>query len=444
MTICRQSLGTIAVLVVLSGCMKDMGAGVVSRFAGPSAATEQPLPPAADGTVTRAVRLDPSEAAPIIHALSLRATAVQAGTPYAQVADAVIASGSRVAEAELHVARLRADAAKYNWLPSIGPSISLDSLGNFVADLLINQVLFDNGRKQAERDLARAHVELAAVKMVEDGNRRVNDALTLYLAAEENRSLSAHLDLALKDMTQFEWIMNERVKGGVSDNSDLNILRQKLASIRARQNEAQETARTAMAELDAMSDIALTDLRGLGGLDDVTGGQALGVMRATVEREIAIAEAKIARASHLPSLVANGSIGQSGSLGGLQVGTDSLFSLGTVSDLNAIEASKESATRRVDEAREAADRAIRSQSSKYAAYTRQAQEAELLTRQAKHNLDLFQRQYEGGQRQVMDVVGVYETYAAALETAIDLKYKAARAELELARLRGALAEGARI
>ena len=42
------------------------------------------------------------------------------------------------------------------------------------------------------------------------------------------------------------------------------------------------------------------------------------------------------------------------------------------------------------------------------------------------------------------MVGVYETYANALETELELKFKAARAELELARLRGALAEGAQI
>ena len=438
MRIGRHGLGMIAAAIALSGCMKDLGA--VSRFAGSGA-------PPPEETVTRAasvVRPDPAQAAPVIHELSLRATVVEPNTPYARVADAVIASDNRVAAAELHVAQLRAEAAKYNWLPSIGPRISLNSLGDFVADLLINQVLFDNGRKKAERDLAKAHVELAAVKLVEDGNARVNDALTLYLRAEENRELAAHLDFALKDMTHFEWIMNERVKGGVSDMSDLNILRQKLASIRARRSEALETARTALDELDAMAARPLSDVRGLGGLRDASGGAALGVLRAQVERDIAVAEARIARASHLPSLVASGSVGDSGTLGSLDIGTDTFFSLGTVSDLKAIDASKEAASRRIGEARETADRAIRSQSSQLAAYTRQAKEAELLTRQAKQNLDLFQRQYDGGQRQVMDVVGVYETYAAGLETTIELKYKAARAELELARLRGALAEGTRM
>lgn len=431
----RQGLGLIAVAVLVAGCTTDMG--VVSRFSG-SAAQAAPAPQG------YAARPDLATAAPIIHALTLRPSAIQPGTPYARVSDAVIASDSRVAEAELRVAQLRAEAAKYNWLPGIAPRVSLTSLGDFVADLVINQVLFDNGRKQAERDLARAQVELAAVKLVEDSNRRVHDALTLFVRAEEARELAAHLDLAHADMTRFEWIMNERVKGGVSDMSDLNVVRQKLAAIRARRDEALETARTALAELNAMSAVSLADLRGAGSLTSVQGGEPLEVLRARAEREIALAEARIARASHLPGLTASGSVGDSGTLGGLNIGTDSFFSLGTVSDLRAIEAGKDAATRRVTEATETSRRKIDSQASQFAAYTRQAQEAEMLTRQAKQNLDIFQRQYDGGQRQVMDVVGVYETYAAGLESAISLKYKAARAELELARLRGALAEGARL
>lgn len=196
-----------------------------------------------------------------------------------------------------------------------------------------------------------------------------------------------------------------------------------------------------MAELNAMSARPLDTLSGIGGLRDSTAGEALGVIRARAERERTIAEAKIARAGHLPGLAASAS--SNGSYG-LDVTTDSLFSLGTMAEFKAIEATRETADRKVAEAREVAERRIQAQSRQMEAFKRQAGEAGTLTAQAKQNLDLFRAQYEGGQRQVMDVVGVYETYAQALETEIELKYKAARAELELARLKGALAEGASI
>jgi adhesin transport system outer membrane protein len=272
----------------------------------------------------------------------------------------------------------------------------------------------------------------------------VYEALSLYLTAEENRQTAAQLASAIRDMNHFEWVMHERVKGGVSDMSDLNVIRQKLASMRARQTEAEEAVATAMAELNAMSVQPLNNVRGIGDLREDVSGEALGVIRAQAERDQAIAQAKIARASHLPGLSATGSVGGGSPQVGLDVSTDQLFGLGSMAELEAIEATKETAGRRVAEAREDAGREIASQSRKLEAFRRQSVEAETLTAQASRNLDLFQAQYEGGQRQVMDVVGVYETYARAVENEIDLKYKAARAELELARLRGALAEGAQI
>lgn len=430
----------IASAAVLSGCMGTSGEGIVSRFTGSNAIAPTA---AAEGPRTRAVK--PSDASEIIYALQTRPSVIVSGTPYARVADAVIASDSRVAEAELRVAQLRAEAARKNWMPAIAPRISLSSLGDFVAELIINQVIFDNGRKKAERDLAKANVEAAAVRLVEDGNTRVYEALSLYVLAEENRALADHLTRAVSDMGRFEWVLEQRVKGGVSDRSDLNVVRQKLAAMRARALEAREAADSAIAELNAMSARPLSDLRGLGDIRDANAGEALGVLRARAAREQAIAEARIARASHLPGLSATGSLSDSGrTAAGLEVTTDSLFSIGTIAEFEAIEATKVTADRRVAEAREVAARRIQSQSTKLAAYRRQAEEARGLTAQAQQNLDLFQRQFDAGQRQVMDVVGTYETYARALETEIELTYKAARAALELAKLRGGLAEGSTI
>jgi adhesin transport system outer membrane protein len=109
--------------------------------------------------------------------------------------------------------------------------------------------------------------------------------------------------------------------------------------------------------------------------------------------------------------------------------------------LRAIEAATETAGRRVAQANEDANRALRKLESQIAAKTRQTGEASSLTAQAKNNLDLFQAQYKAGQRQVMDVVGVYETFARAQEAEVTLKYEAATLRIEMARILGVLADG---
>lgn len=434
--------GAVLAVMALSGCMQDMGEGTVSRFlsAQPDARAE-----ISGETKTAAPKAEAvQDVSPVIAELAARQSVLTPGSPYAEVAAGVLAADARVAEAELQVAQLRAEAASKNWWPTISPRVSLTSLGDLVADLVINQVLFDNGRKKAERDLAKADVELAAVALSESSNDRVYDGLVLFLQAEEGRAAADLYGQALKDMSHFEWVMNERVKGGVSDFSDLNVLKQKLADLRARDAAAREKTTRAVAELNAMSAVSLAGQRGLRGMGSTPSDQSLEVLHAKVERDRQLAQAKIARAAHLPGLSAGGSLRNGGEGLSLSASTEQMLGIGTGASLQAIEATKITADRKVTEAEDISRRAIEADQRTIAALKRQAAEAEGLTSQAKTNLDLFQRQYDAGTRQVMDVVSVYETFLRALEKQLDLKFQAARAELDAAKRLGVLADGAKI
>ncbi|MDE1130149.1 MAG: TolC family protein [Ascidiaceihabitans sp.] len=372
----------------------------------------------------------------VISSLVARQSALPTGSAYDQVASAVLAANARSAESELRSARLRAEASSKNWLPTVGPSISLTSLSDVIVNLVVDQVLFDNGRKKGEREFAKADVEVAAVALAQDTNDRAATSLELYLAAAEGREKTA----LAKDMAHFEYIMSERVRGGVSDMSDLNIIRQKLSEIRASQTAGREATRSAIAELNAMSVQPLQDVRGVTTLNvAVTDAQPLNVAKAEAEMTRSIAAAKIERAGNLPGVSLSGTVGKNGGVGinagGAQLG------FGTGARLKAIEVAAESAGRRVSQANEDSNRALRKLESQIAAKTRQASEASGLTAQAKNNLDLFQAQYKAGQRQVMDVVGVYETFSRAQEAEVTLKFEAATLRVEMARILGVLADG---
>jgi adhesin transport system outer membrane protein len=380
----------------------------------------------------------------IIQSLIARRSVLPAGSAYSRVATAVLAANSRSAESELRAAQLRARAASKNWLPTIGPNISLTSLGSVVTNLVVEQVIFDNGRKKGEREFAVADVEVAAVALAADTNTRVRTGLDLYVTGTEAREKFILVSKSAKDIGHFEWIMQQRVQGGVSDSSDLLILRQKLAEIRASQSAATEAVATAFAELNAMA---------IGDLSTVTGtpllpvraglAQPLTVTRTEAEKIRAIAAAKVDRASQLPGLSAVGTLGQGGS-GGLVLQSETLLGLGTGDRLQAIEATTQAAGRAVAQANEDANRKLRNFEGQIAAKERQAVEAAALTVQAKQNLDLFQAQYDAGQRQVMDVVGVYETFARQQETELSLKYDAIRLRVAMAELLGVLADGSAI
>ncbi len=432
----KKAGGVCTIVLLLSGCLSDMGNGsgaanLVSRMKSPD-----------NTSVARATHSEKVNAkSQIIQGLAARRSTLPAGSTFDQVSTSVLAANSRTAESELRAARMRSEAADKNWLPKIGPQISLSSLGGLVANLVVDQVLFDNGRRKGEREFAIADVEVAAVSMAQDTNDRVHTALGLYTDAVEAREKSALSQIALQDMGHFAWIMEERVKGGVSDMSDLNILSQKLSEIRASALANAEKAETSMAELNAMSVQPLSGLRGVPSFDvSSSAAQPLSVVRAEAQKIRTIAAAKVDRADQLPGLSAGGTVGDTNNLG-LNVNSETLIGFGTGSSLRAIEAAKETAGRRVSQANEDANRELRKLEGQIAAKSRQADEAATLTIAAKQNLDLFQEQYDAGQRQVIDVVGVYEIFARQQQAEVTLKYEAVRLKLQMAQIQGVLADG---
>ncbi len=437
---CRlKTAAMCASALALAGCLSDVGG---------SASAPETVAMQANGSNTATAKPSHAEKinaqSDIIQGLLARKSVLPEGSAYSRVATSVLAANSRSAESDLRAAQLRSKAASKNWLPQIGPSVSLASLGSIVANLVVEQVIFDNGRKKGEREFAVADVEVAAVELATDTNERVRTGLDLYINAVEAREINALETRNAKEIGHFEWIMQQRVNGGVSDSSDLNILHQKLLEIRAKQSAAAETAKTAISELNAMSIGDLGDVRGTSALPvNVSLAQPLSVTLSEAEKIRAIASAKVDRAGQLPGLSASGTVGEDSTFG-LNLTSDSLLGLGTGDRLKAIEATKEAAGRRVAQATEDANRQLRRFEGDIASTERQAAEAAGLTAQAKRNLELFKAQYDGGQRQVMDVVGVYETYAHQQEAEITLKYEAIRLRVAMAELLGVLADGSAI
>jgi adhesin transport system outer membrane protein len=285
--------------------------------------------PAAAPQAALDANLQDGSQSPIIEGLLNRRSVLGNGS-YDQVADAVLAANSRAAEADLRAATLRSEARASNWLPTLGPNVSLTSLGTVVTEMVVQQVLFDNGKKRAEREYAQADVEVAAVALAQDTNDRVMTALGLYLNAEAAKAKAGVNAAAMQQMERYEYVMSERVVGGVSSRVDHQIVTQKLNQMRADMASDQEDAATAFAELNAMSAAPLDGVSGISNIGQPgPSAQPLTVMKAQAEAQRAVAEATAARAGFLPSLTASGSIGSEGSDGGLNIVADNGFGFGT-------------------------------------------------------------------------------------------------------------------
>ena len=380
----------------------------------------------------------------IIVKLQSRRSALVQGSAFDKVASAVLNASARSSEAELRQAKLRAEAQSKNWLPTIGPNISLSSLGDLVASILIEQVLLDNGKRKAERAFAAADVEVAAAALSIDMNERAHSALGLYLAALRGDEKAALSDRGLARMRKFQRIVTARVEGGVSNRADQRVANAKVDDMQAARANAQEAAATARAELSSMTGEKFDGgIGSLGALPTIGSIEALSVIKAQAEATRDIAAAKAARAGLLPSLSASANVSGGGTKAGLNLGGGNI-GFGTGAQLKALEAGKETAARQVAEAEEAANRALSRQNQRLKSFRRQAVEAAKLTRDSRETFKLFQAQFEGGQRTIMDVIGVYEQLVQREQAEVDAKYEVHLIELEIARDLGLLADGAKI
>jgi len=423
-----------AACLILSGCFGRPDADV-SRSDPALMGQAAPVPAVLDSQMEDGTRSE------VIESLLNRRSVLQEG-PMQQVADAVMAANSRAAEADLRAAMLRAQARSMNWLPSIGPQISVTSLGALVTSMLVEQVLFDNGAKRAERDYAKADVEVAAVALAEDSNTRVLDALDLYLSAEAARARAAVNATAMERMAHFTYVMTERVNAGISDRADLQVVQQKQHQMRSDMEADIEAMTAALSELQAMSADPVTEVTGLSALAAPSpNAVALSVLKSAAESSRAMAGARAARAGFLPGISLGGSVGSDGADFGLIAAPPNGVGLGTGASLRAIEAEEAAAAARVGQEREEAERALAALEGRLTALRRQATEAQLLAGQAAENYELFAEQQRAGQRSVSDIVGVFETKVRAERDAVELRYDIVRVELRIAARLGTLVDG---
>ncbi len=438
-----SSVAALAACMALSGCL---GQGLFRPDAAPAVSRAVPVdaalpvaPPAAlnsqmqDGTRSQ-----------IIEDLLNRRSVIQGG-PLRDVAEAVMAANSRAAEADLRAAMLRSQARSMNWLPQLGPQISLASLGSVVASLFIEQVLFDNGAKRAERDYAKADVEVAAVALAEDSNTRVLQALELYLDAEAARARAQVNGAGMERMQHYVYIMTERVNAGISNRADLQVVEQKQNQMLSDMASDTEAAASALSELQAMAAEPLGDVAGLSPLAIAApNAVALSVLKASAESTRALAGARAARAGFLPGLALGGTVNRDGNNIGASVAAPNGIGLGMGASLAAIEAEEAAASARVGQETEAANRAVAALQGRLDSLRRQVGESGDLATQAAANYELFAEQQRAGQRGVSDVVGVFETKIGAERAAVQMRYDIARLELRIAARLGLLVDGERM
>lgn len=423
-------------------------AAMVALFAGMSGCTDATRIPPGRALFTPLLGPDghssgtTAESSAIIADLSGRVAVLPVSGPYAQLAQALLNEAHGSAKAELRVARLTARAKSKNWLPKLGPAVSLNALGNLATQILVEQVLWDNGAKRAERDHAAADVEVAAVLLSAELNDTVAEGLKIYITLLKARDQSAVADRSAAKIASYDTIMRQRVEGGLSDPSEARILAQKLAEIQATAQADRDAAGSSQAQLQAMTARPVDEIGGLSTLFlPAIMPEPLSVKLAEAEKGREIAAARMMRAGHLASISAQASAGMGKPDLGLNLGVGQMLGFDTADNLAALGATEEAAGAKVEKARQdAAQELVALEAQARSLRAREARDGALLE-ETEAGLGLFTEQYRMGRRSLMDLVSMYESYAQMAHAHAGLKYDIALIEVEIARRHGLLVDG---
>jgi adhesin transport system outer membrane protein len=273
-------------------------------------------------------------------------------------------------------------------------------------------------------------------------NDRLHTGLTLFITAAEAREKSEMAERGLGRMREFNRVVTVRVTGGLSSLADQRVVRAKISDMEQQAATHREAERASLSELASM--MGGQSVARLQKAHAISAPQShlipLDVLRAQAEAKRSLAETDAAKAGLFPGLTASGLIGKGGS-GSLDLGGNATLGAGTRAELEALSAQQRAAQSRVTLAKETASRAAARTGNELTAFIRQERDAADLVQQTRANFRLFQDQFEGGQKSVMDVVNVYEQMILSELKHIDLKYKTSLTQLEIARMYGALARG---
>ncbi|WP_406871012.1 TolC family protein [Thioclava sp. 'Guangxiensis'] len=383
-----------------------------------------------------------AQSSAIIGDLAARRSILPQGGAYDQVAKAVLAYQKSAAQSELLVKQLTAKAKSKNWLPSLKPGVSLTSLGDLATSIVLDQVLFDNGAKRAEREYAAADVELAAVNLSADYNDKVYTALSHYIKARQAEAEGVAATQAANKLAEYDDIMRQRVEGGLSDMSERRVLAQKLIDMEATEATLRDTVRSETAQLDSLTGGVSVRGQGIEPLKVPEPlPEALAIKTAQGTRNLTVAQAKINRAGLLPGLSASASVGTGKPDVGVDLGTSAGFGFGTGDQLKAYDAARQAAQQQVDQTRQEAFQDYVTLKSKLdMAEAKQSRDAGVVAEMEK-SLSLYTEQYRLGGRTLMELVNQFENYAQMRQDLAGQKYDIALIRLEIARRHGLLVDG---
>lgn len=367
---------------------------------------------------------------------------------YTHIAQAVSGTRGFAEEASMRSSEQKLAAHKYSLFPQVTPNASVNHEGEPIAQVQVQQVLYDSGRYSATRQALLGEREQTQAELDIQRNARIAEAILTYIDFHYAQDAAAVSARTAELFERFGKQAQLRIEDGLGDVSERDLFELKLLEAQADQQNFDQQAQTNQRKLQRLANIDMPDDKPVRLAVDYVHEMAPSVRKAAAEKDHAAAGVALEKAQWLPTVALAGSIGvdrhgfeTDSAEGRVNVSVSKPLGWGMGSSLKASKSDLEASRLRYDETlRTVGDRfallqlEIDHASNKIERLTKVAEASEV-------RLNRFEDQFLTGSASLVEAVGLVETYKKSKMNLVEAHYDILRSELEMAQIAGVLHTG---
>jgi len=385
---------------------------------------------------------DGSDSQPEIEKVEVVSTSAL-GPVYLRIARATQSANSFADRALLKGSDHNLESHKQSLLPQVTPAASINSEGDSVAQLRVEQVLFDSGRYSAGKGVLLGEQSTVAARLRIEENRKIADAISNYIQhhhAKDQQALTASI---AKLYGRFERQSQSRLANGVGDTSERDLFNLKKIEAQADFENFGSEAIASARRLKTIAGIAMPREKPERMNFNFDAGTAPEIELANAELEQSTSQLELDQANRLPRLSLNGNVGtatdsfdQEDLDMRVEVSVNQPLTWGFDHSLASSRSQLEASSIRHDEAKKKAE-------DEMAILRLEIKQAETKIKRLKtvsvaseKRLKGFNAQFLAGKAGIVEVASIIETYKKSKMNLVDTRYNILNLELELAVLGG--------
>lgn len=366
---------------------------------------------------------------------------------YAKIAQAALNTKKFSREALVRASEHKLEAHKQSLLPQVTPGVSLDANGDTIAQLNIEQTLYDGGRYMANQEILLSEKSSAQANLRTNENERINKAISAYIDYHNARTSQAMLSKTIKSFKTMEDQSESRINIGIGDASDRDLFQLKKLEVQSEYETQEGVALSSRLLFKALTGIPMLSQKPekMDLIYDATHSPEVELARA--DRDKALGNLELQKSNKLPNIAIKGNVGTAtDSLDSenmdvrLDVSLNQPLTWGFDHSSAATQSEVEASDRKYDEIFKDTQDRIKSLKFELAQAKARHKRLNKLSSNAEKRLKGFRSQFLAGQAGIAEASSTIESYKKIQINAIETEYSIYRTELELATLTGVLSQ----